>query len=824
MRRSARLSAISGSETLQNVQEPEDSLHDVTAILNAEASNSNRTPTSKRKRNATKQVHHGESPSKRREVQDVRASTLAKSPSRPSTIRSSGKLKARPSLALRPLPSKRDAYDLPESPTDGPEPKNLMSPPVKMRVLNKRKQLPVSPFRGRGEFDTRSTATVYLDDSPRKAVTKNTLQKIGSSFLNLKPPARQQASTDIPFNGDVFAEALVASDGPDTPILLPSQVNKLASTEADSRTPVKRRIAQPLSGQVKAAARNGPPSSTEHDQEQISEKARVPNPLAHAVVATQTKSNSPRGRKKKSTLPDRSLTAGLAPKTPVREISSALHAPDASASDRRQNPGTSRPAALHDREVADDNDDTDNINNRNASDEEDPEQRGNEDGDDDSFGKATNCRPEAEDSYDQQGHQDDHDVQENRPKSRVQRPETEAERRRRKQLEAEEEDAEARRVRKAMNSINEAAEIFDCKLAWQTALVASAEITEERAYSELRSTNGKAIARSLRSLAEAYKELIRHGNNSDAGGSTATIQKDLQVYKQRCQHISECRHSPILDRHQDRRRERKHMIWDIYEHLVPDSLKLAKYVLRAQYQANHLNTAALREMIEVLKVTRLLANSATQWQPRPKVPVGIRRKVQLKVAQNVEHIIRQYQEKVSIEDQEIYRDELEIKQRADHERFLLEVQRRRAAVREKHLTYAARISREPVDQVVDVGDSNQDEPLYQHGQSRFSQPNVVGSPPDKAFTHREPTQESGRTAAKQWSSSELELLLNALQKYTSPTRFEDIIAAYGGYRGRLGKYNKDEIIAQARWVKKSILRESYDFYNGQWDWLLSLPD
>ncbi|KAL6247324.1 hypothetical protein RBB50_005670 [Rhinocladiella similis] len=798
MRRSARLSAISGIEVRPTAQEPEDQLRDVTAILNAEAGNTGRTSTSKRKRKSTKPAHNGESPSKKRSVEVLPESTPANPPSGRSSIQSSSRLKARPSLALRPAPSKRNAYDLPDSPTNKSESRNLMVPPVRMRVLNKRKQLPVSPFRGRGELDTRSTATVYLDDSPRKVVTKNRLQKIGSSFLTLKPTARHQSSADVPFNGDVFADALVASDGPDTPILLPSQANNTASTEAEINTPVKRRIPQASGGQVKGGARNASAASAEHDSEQMARPARVPNPLTHAVAATQNQRNNPKRGTRRSMLPEKPATTSLVPRGPTVEVRSVEHELDAPAS------GAGRASSTSGQVVAQGgNEDDNNDNNKTVSGQEDHDDGENEDENDDSPGKVDNFRLEADESDHQEEYPETYDVQEHRQKPRLRRPETEAERRRRQQAEAEQEDSETRRIRKAMTGIDEAAEMFGCKSGWQAALVASAEIIEERTYAELRSTNGKAVARSLISLVEAYRELCRHGASSGVDCSTTTIQQDLQVYKQRCQHISGCRHAPIIDHHQDRRRERKHMIWDIYEHLVPDSLKLAKYVLRLQYQNSHLSTDALKEVIEVLKITKLLANSAAEWKPMPKVPNSIKRKTQLKIVQNVEHIIRQYQDQVTIEDREIYRNELEMKQRADREQLMTELQQRRAAVREKHRPCAARISRKPVDRVVDIDALNVDGPVSQH-------------------TH--PRREIPPATAKQWHSTELELLLNALQKYTSQTRFEDIVAVYGGHRGKLGKYNLDQIIAQARWFKQSMLRELHDLSDGQWDWLLSVPD
>ncbi|KAJ9640738.1 hypothetical protein H2204_003027 [Knufia peltigerae] len=806
MRRSARLSTINTIESRQKPQDSEDSIRDVTDILNAEASNVNRTPSSKRKRKSTQKAQNEESPTKRREVEDLPKSTPANPPqSRTSTIRSSGKLKARSSLVPRPPPSRRNDFDLPESPTDEPEARNLIIPPVRMRVLNKRKQLPVSPFRGRGELDTRSTAMVHLDDSPRKIVTKNRLQKIGTSFLKLKSTAHQQASTNVPFDGDVLAQALVASDGPDTPILFPSQSNNAASTDAEPNTPVKRKIPQSSGRRAKRGARKASAASAVHEQEHMSQSANMSNPLAHAVAATQNERDSPKPGTKIYALPELPATARLVPAEPLavsRRGEQELNAPTSRV---RQPPKVSK--QIGPRDV----DEDDNINNNEGvPDPGDADDRENDHGN------------EPEESDDQEEHQANHDVQEPRQRPRVQRPETEAGRRRRQQAESEQEDTKARRIRKAMSGIDEAAEMFGCKIPWRAALVASAEIIDERAYTELRSTNGKAVARSLRSLVELYRELSRQNFDLDEDCTTNTVQQDLQVYRQRCLHISGYRHAPVVDRHQERKRERRHLIWDIYEYLIPDSLKLAKYILRARYQNSTLAASALKEVMEVLKNVRLLGESAAQW--KPKVPAGVKRKTLLEIKQNVDQIIAQYQKEVALEDQKSYRDVLEIRQRADREQFLTEVERRRAANREKHRPYAARMSRKPVDQITDIDDLNLDEQFSQYGHRETSQPTRVDTTSGKHCIQYQSGPEIPPAKAVKWHPTEIQLLVDALQKYTSITRFADIVAVFGGPRGKLGRYNINQIFAQARWIKWSMLRGPYDLSDGQWDWLLSLPD
>jgi hypothetical protein len=68
------------------------------------------------------------------------------------------------------------------------------------------------------------------------------------------------------------------------------------------------------------------------------------------------------------------------------------------------------------------------------------------------------------------------------------------------------------------------------------------------------------------------------------------------------------------------------------------------------------------------------------------------------------------------------------------------------------------------------------------------------------------------------------VLLHALQIYTSETRFQDIMDAYGGDGGKLGRFDMDQIMALARWIKQTMALQLQNRSDRQWDYLRSIPD
>ncbi|KAJ9494900.1 hypothetical protein LTR99_006207 [Exophiala xenobiotica] len=786
MRRSARLSGINGVPGEQDPDSAEDASQDVTAILNAEAGSQNQQSSPKRKHNSTPTDYTGHSPNKRRAGEPI--STATPTPANPTDVhsatRSSGRLQARVSLAPRPPVNPRNQYELPDSPEAVAATRPAIEPPKKLRALNKtkQKQLLVSPFRGRGELDIRTTATVYLDDSPRKIPTRNKLQKIGTSFLKLRPTTHQKDSNNAPFDGeDVLAEAFRQAVGPETPALPPVQLSASTAREPQSTPARKSPTKKPSRGRA-APGRTPETVPGECESAQNSRASKVVNPLAHAALQTQHEQiNSKRAATSPKTRAPAPRQAGPqdAADEPIDEHEPDDQVDEHSPSEAGQDEPASAPASEPEADRGEDNRD-----------------RAEEDGavEDDSRGAANH--------------------------SASHRPETEAERRRREQEEAEEEAKRQERIQAAMQGIEDAAQVYECGPAWEKALVGAAELVGHRTHTEPTSTNGRAVARPLKILIKAYKRL-RRAEPESLYQLTETIQDNRLLFRERCDHISSYKIRPDMRRD----RQRKRMVRDIFEHLVPDSMKLAKCVLRARFQDGDLSRIALKDVVRFLHITMSLVESANEWLPRPIFDNKNKSIMKSAITQNIAYIIRRYSDEIADVECEKYRNELEIKQQAELQSLRSRCERKRAAVREKYRSHAMRANRQPVAEIVDIDEldvDNQQGANDDHGTTAAQ--TLSSHDPSRSQARREPTEEIPAPPPLALNDKETMVLLHALQVYTSETRFQDIMDAYGGDGGKLGRFDMDQIMALARWIKQTMALQLQNRSDRQWDYLRSIPD
>lgn len=716
MGRPSRQSVASGGEDVNR----EDV--DVTAILNAEAAGRRDTPSLKRKRTSDAPKSTSASWSKRTDFELPSTSTPTTTPTVTlpnSVLRSSGRLKARTSLLGQTHPSNDSPSGNAATSKTVSRPAATIEPPNRLRAL-KMKQLKVSPFRGKGVLETRTTAHVNLDDSPRKPPTKSALQKISKSLHT-----RRGRPTDA---ADIFEQAL----GPQTPDLGPI----LAPTPPGARdTPVKavRRLAPRKTTRERAQlSQIARPLRQEIEEANDGEVLGVPSPLAQ---------DKPPGKRRQP-----------------KNTESGRQTP---ASQKREEPGKDH-----------------KTKKKNSTQDDDPYEEDN---------------PYV-------------------PRSTEERPETEAEKRERELKHAEAEAKRQQRIQDALRGIEQAARLHGCKLAWQEMLVAIVDIGEIRASNEPTSVSGKAAARALKDLNKKYKRLAREDLAPPEDWSDSLLQS-RRLFKERCRYICGYRHRP--DMKYDL--ERKKMIQDIYEHLIPDSLALAKLALKARFRDGELSEIAQREIVGLLQMTKTLVTSAARWRPRPEFHNLTKSTVNKDIGPNIDHIIRQYHQAMAAAEARRFVDELELKQRADLERLQAAADQRREEIRARHRGYAAGDRSREKAPVVDIDDLQVDFHYTVNLEDRFS---VNKRPPIR----REPTEDIPAPAPIEWEESENMVLLNALQQFQGMSRFQDILDIYGGARGRLRAYDMDQIMAQATWLKQSMARPLKEEFDESWDWLRSVPD
>ncbi|KIX03684.1 uncharacterized protein Z518_07237 [Rhinocladiella mackenziei CBS 650.93] len=692
----------------------------VTAILNEEASIAVRTSPRNRKRSSNISATGDGSPRKRVTTRQSSASAPVTSVSTESPRRQSGRLQARTSLpTLKPV-NKRNPYDFPDEPEENIRSTVVIEPPPKLRNLNKQKQLVESPFKGKGVLETKTTARVNLDDSPKKQPKRKNFLKIGKSIKNSRRPIGQRRSArlsgrNLPFDGEDILDAALREENEPEPLLLDPKPSPAKSSKRSAPAQTRLNTALPSQDRI-PEAQTDVVQEIQHQGDDTAEVTRIPD--AHTDKARE-------------------------------------------------------------------------------------EQHESEEGPDVESGPAGDSQPP------------------------VRRPDTEADRKGKEQAEAEEKEKRRQMIEDSLRGIEEAVELHECKESWQEALVAAAELNEGRSSNEPASPAGEAAHCRLKSLIKSYK-MLSGSDISSPQTRIKSIQEDLAELKGRCKDI--CGHSYRPDQQRDQ--ERSKMIGDIYEHLIPGSLTLAKMALKARYRDNELSTAAHWEISQLLKITRMLCVAAAKWRPRPQLGNTAKSTTKQAIAPNVEIILRRYLEAAVADDGKKYVDDLEVRQRADLEKLKAANEQRRAEIRTRRHQYldasAETVSgahpwRGRQSQVVDIDDLHIDEIPAANGPRR-ERVSHIQSPTSQARSQLKRTPaEYIPPCPHKWDVSEMVALLNALQKHRGQTRFQDIVSVHGRPGGRLEKYDVDEIMAQARWIKQSMARQLQSELDGSWDWLRSVP-
>lgn len=767
------------------------SQQEVTAIMNDLASNIPPTPSRKRPRHSDFSDIPIGRPKKVSMMEVPHLASVNSTPGVPSPRRASGRLKARASLPAQPTASKRINWELEDDTganVRGAEPVKKLIP------LAKRKAPEMSPFKGKGTLQTESSARVNLDDSPTKPSKRSGLTKITKSLQKSARPAKRKLtrvkkttnkSTLNPGRsggpstlvGDPFEDAQMEEDEPMTPglSLRDQHPREWSPLKADRRPGRKAATGGPQqippSGQGETTALN-------HELSQPVQKKK--NNIAPKLMPAQ-----------KNGVPDDQDEA---------EAEETIEVSNGNEEETGE--------IVEEPEINED------------------EAEGTTAG---PLGKATQDQDEEYTTYDVP------------PASPLPRPDTEAEQRERQIAEAETEEKHRRARRKALRGIEDALEYSDLTEPWVGLLVGTAKIAEVRSTAKEESIRGKGVRRAINRLKLAYSELQTQ-NTSSAMTLRQKIGEDMKVLKQRCAHIdgykapkdsSESGHLSV--------RERGKTIRDVYQHLIPGVVMLARRVLKTLFIGDDLSFDAHKELVRVLKIVDSLFQTARSWQPRPQLESGIKSLTIDSLAVNLDSIISKYEDVIDIEGSRIHRKKFTLEQIADREWLLAEQKRKNACYRqpENYERAVYRRERRPRPQhVVDIDDFSDLDDLNGVHSTDFAQPTgghgqtSMSTTFDKALpqqqrpmVRRQATEEIPAPTQDTWTNGEIVVLLEALQQFQGPNRFEDIVELHGGPDGILKNFDMDQIMTQARYVKESMakLLATKSPSDPEWSWLITCP-
>lgn len=426
------------------------------------------------------------------------------------------------------------------------------------------------------------------------------------------------------------------------------------------------------------------------------------------------------------------------------------------------------------------------------------------------------------------------------PDTRAPRPETEAERRGRVQAEKEEIEKTRSLRKRALKGVKKAVEYHGLVRPWTELLTAMLEIEDCRSTTSPTSIRGKGSQRPLDVLLSEYEDLASE-EPIYPGTAVESIGNNLRVLKERIQDSRDFqfRVEPGT------RKERKRLGEDMYQHLLPSTIRLAKIVLKARFRDEELSFHAHKEIIGMLNLIQDVASICMEWTPRPELVGGIKALTKTRITTSLHSLIAGYEDELTERHRDMYLREFNARQMAEQEEWNASIARKRAEVRLRHqesqfnpppsqILYSKPLYTNPPvvihedqhrrrrDQVLDIDDimilpdgdaasisASRDphrRPWPSQVPAQAPPPQAPPQAPPPPLLNRLPSEDIPDPAPQEWSEEETVALVNALQQYTAPrTRFRDIMADQGSAPyGILARFDMDDLVAQAKWIKASM--------------------
>jgi hypothetical protein len=350
---------------------------------------------------------------------------------------------------------------------------------------------------------------------------------------------------------------------------------------------------------------------------------------------------------------------------------------------------------------------------------------------------------------------------------------------------------------------------------------------------DLASIEGRACEREFRNMTKIYRKLAREPGSpklQDAERDT------LYRLVKRCEHLGSCT-AP-----QDGRsnRNRRKVVQDIYEHLIPRSLKLAKWALKARFWVDELSQHAMKEVCKVLQIAYDLTEVARIWRPRPELDNGVKSKTQSAIKPRVDSLLKQYRGILHENGRTKYIDNLAARAAECNARLDAQRREREESIRANLVKYSgprtspwgpASLGKQPLPasraEVVDIDEIPLDDQSASRPRQTHQSRPVHGSVrPEKPRMQREPTDDIPAPSEPPLSAEDVKNLILALRRFRHPkSRWEDIMDTYGGAGGCFEQYDMDQVMAKSKWLKQTMASQLDMKYKSDhsWDFLRSVP-
>ncbi|RVX68360.1 hypothetical protein B0A52_07360 [Exophiala mesophila] len=383
------------------------------------------------------------------------------------------------------------------------------------------------------------------------------------------------------------------------------------------------------------------------------------------------------------------------------------------------------------------------------------------------------------------------------PDTRASHPETEGERRTR--IQAQKEDIERRRIleERALKGVKEAVKYHSLAVPWTELLTAMLEIEMCRSTSSPTSTRGRGAYRRLAELLSHYQDLASD-EPADPATAVESIGNNLRIFKERIEDGRELQ----LRAEARTQKERKELGEDMYQHILPGTIRLAKMILKARFRDEELGFHAHREIMQALDLIQNVVSICMEWTPRPSLEEGIKALTRTTIKNSIHSLIVTYEYELTEHDREMYLREFNTRRAAELQEWNMSLARKRAEVTRRH--QASQFNPQPSRILHTEPHVVMQKDWPQHRRNQVLDiDDIMIAPQGEVRTLSAPIPD---LEPQEWSEEETVALVNALQQYTSPrTRFHDIMADQGcAPYGILARFDIDDLVAKAKWIKASM--------------------
>ncbi|KAI9791007.1 MAG: hypothetical protein M1816_004574 [Peltula sp. TS41687] len=281
-------------------------------------------------------------------------------------------------------------------------------------------------------------------------------------------------------------------------------------------------------------------------------------------------------------------------------------------------------------------------------------------------------------------------------------------------------------------------------------------------------------------------------------------------------------------------KQRSSTVVELYSHAIPALVRMLGVAISCCSEIEIQETAGLEHLVKIINHILLLYRKTSDWKKRPVSSLHIVKPIRQDVVPPLRKMRKELQKNIDKRKREASREALEAKTAIAARREEEENRRKRdlseQVRRERHVLIKRQLQERGRRQLSTQSPPKQTE---RREKERRDRRQARRSKPDdnnggESFERVQLFQSPGRSAkgAEEWAYSELKALVEGLECFTGPDRYQGIFDANCGPCQPLQSRNFDELVRKAKEIKADYIAQHEEHPNGRRppDWLLSISD